>query len=164
MKNRILCWDEKWMETNNGVQVFAHKPEKKNLALVCDNEWEGPHNGYASVVKVGDRYRIYYRSDPNRQRIDKAPTPGQATICVAESRDGGLTFRKPNIGKYEYNGTKNNNIVFSREKPIDNFSVFYDTNPNCPKEEKFKALCEINLGLDYGGPKLIYFASEDGYD
>ena len=164
MKNRILCWDEKWMETNNGVQVFAHKPEKKNLALVCDNEWEGPHNGYASVVKVGDRYRIYYRSDPNRQRIDKAPTPGQATICVAESRDGGLTFRKPNIGKYEYNGTKNNNIVFSREKPIDNFSVFYDTNPNCPKEEKFKALCEINLGLDNGGPKLIYFASEDGYD
>ena len=56
-----------------------------------------------------------------------------------------------------------NNPVFSRAKAIDNFSVFYDTNPNCPKEEKFKALCELNLGSE-GGTHLIYYASEDGYD
>jgi hypothetical protein len=162
--HRILCWDDKIIEASENIQVQAHKPEKKNIALVCDDEWEGVHNGYAGVVKMGDAYRLYYRADSSRQRIDKAPTPGSAVICVAESRDGGITFRKPNIGKYEYNGTKNNNIVFSREKAIDNFSVFYDTNPDCPKEEKFKALTEINLGNDNGGTKLIYYSSEDGYD
>ena len=161
--HRILCWDDKIIEISENIQVRAHKPEKKNIALTCDNEWEGVHNGYASVIRMGDTYRLYYRADPFRHRLDKAPTPGKAVICVAESRDGGITFRKPNVGKYEYNGTKNNNIVFSRAKAIDNFSVFYDTNPNCPKEEKFKALCELNLGSE-GGTHLIYYASEDGYD
>jgi hypothetical protein len=162
--HRILCWDDKYIETSENIRIEAHSPEKKNIALTCDNEWEGVHNGYASVIKAGDTYRIYYRADSFRHRIDKASTPGRAVICVAESRDGGITFRKPNIGKYEYNGTKNNNIVFSREKAIDNFSVFYDTNPDCPKEEKFKALSEINYGTDKGGTKLIYFSSENGYD
>ena len=162
--HRILCWDDKIIETSKNIQIRMNKPEKKNIALACDNEWEGPHNGYASVIKVGDTYRLYYRADSMRQQIDKATTPGRAVICVAESRDGGITFRKPNLGKYEYNGTKNNNIVFSREKPIDNFSVFYDTNPDCPEEEKFKALSELNLGSDNGGTKLIYYASKDGYD
>lgn len=161
--HRILCWDDKIIEISENIQVRAHKPEKKNIALTCDNEWEGVHNGYASVIRMGDTYRLYYRADPFRHRLDKAPTPGKAVICVAESRDGGITFRKPNVGKYEYNGTKNNNIVFSRAKAIDNFSIFYDTNPNCPKEEKFKALCELNLGSE-GGTHLIYYASEDGYD
>ncbi len=163
-QNRFLCWDEKLIAENKNVSIEMHKPVKKNIALVCDNEWEGVHNGYASVLKVGDTYRMYYRADASRHRIDKQKIKGvSGIICVAESRDGGITFRKPNVGIYEYNGTKNNNIVFNREAPIDNFSVFYDTNPNCPKEERFKALCEINLGSDNGGTKLIYYASEDGY-
>lgn len=161
---RYLCWDDKLIAKNENVRVEMHQPVKKNIALACDNEWEGPHNGYASVIKVGDTYRMYYRADASRQRMDKTMTPGKGVICVAESRDGGITFRKPNIGKYDYNGTKNNNIVYMREKNIDNFSVFYDTNPDCPKEERFKALSEINFGNDNGGTKLIYFASQDGYD
>lgn len=165
MKRRVLCWDESCVGKNDGVSVISHKPVKKELALVCDDEWEGVHNGYASVLKIGDRYRIYYRADNSRQRIDGQKIPGvHGVICVAESRDG-ITYKKPNIGKYEYNGTKNNNIVFMREeKPIDNFSVFYDTNPACPENERFKALSEINLGNDNGGTKLIYYASADGYD
>lgn len=160
---RYLCWDEKLMEENDGVRVCAHRPEKKNIALVCDGEWEGPHNGYASIVKTGEGYRMYYRACAMRQNADGTVRQASGVICVAESRDG-KTFRKPNIGKYEYNGTKNNNIVFIREKDIDNFSVFYDTNPACPDDERFKALCEIHLGNENGGPKLTYYASRDGYD
>ena len=51
MARRYLCWDEKLAEYMGGARVCAHKPEKKNLALICDNEWDGPHNGYASIVK-----------------------------------------------------------------------------------------------------------------
>ncbi len=159
-KNRFLCWDAKNIEKNDGVQIISHKPQKKNIALKCDSEWEGVHNGYGSIVKVGDTYRLYYRADSTRQREDKTMTPGKAVICVAESRDG-ITFKKPNVNKFYYDGTKNNNIVFSREKPIDNFSVFYDTNPACPADEKFKALSEVN---DNGVTRLLYYASEDGYD
>ncbi len=167
MENRFLCWDASLIEKNDGISIVMNKPEKKNIALMGDYEWEGPHNGYAAVVQVGNVYRLYYRADAMRQRIDKDKIAGiHGVICVAESRDGGITFRKPNIGKYEYNGTKNNNIIFDRtEKPLDNFSVFYDKNPACPKEERFKALCEINYGgNDPRGTQLIYYASEDGLD
>ncbi len=166
MKNRFLCWDMSLIEKSENITVEMHKPEKKNIALMGDYEWEGPHNGYAAVVNANGVLRLYYRADAMRQRIDKDKIAGiHGVICVAESRDGGITFRKPNIGKYEYNGTKNNNIIFDRtEKPLDNFSVFYDNNPACPKEERFKALCEINYGNDNGGTKLLYYASEDGLD
>jgi hypothetical protein len=136
MSKRFLCWDTARMTANHGVQVVPHKPEKKDLALICDNEWEGAHNGYGSLVQVGDTVRLYYRADPCRQMVDtKSTAPGRATICVAESRDGGRTFQKPCIGKYEYNGSKCNNIVYDRGRYIDNFSVFYDTNPDCPADE-----------------------------
>ncbi len=159
---RFLCWDEKLMEQNRGVCVQAHQPVKRNIALVCDSEWEGPHNGYASVIKVGEHYRLYYRADSSRHLMNKSQMPGAGVICVAESKDGGITFKKPRIGRYEYNGTKHNNIVFMREKVIDNFSVFYDINPNCPEDERFKALTEYHMGN--GVSKLVYYASADGYE
>ena len=103
MKNRFLCWDETLIEKSENISVVMHKPEKKNIALMGDYEWEGPHNGYAAVVQAEGCLRLYYRADAMRQRIDKDKIAGvHGVICVAESRDGGLTFRKPNIGKYEY--------------------------------------------------------------
>ncbi|MBQ8496740.1 MAG: hypothetical protein IJ489_04700 [Clostridia bacterium] len=161
MKKRFLCWDESLIEKSENISVVMHKPEKKNIALICDHEWEGPHNGFACVVKTADICRIYYRADASRHRLDKRAVPRTVSICVSESRDGGITFKMPNIGKYDYNGTKNNNIIFQRDVFIDNFSVFYDINPNCPKNEKFKALCEYHL--EGQQPLLIYHASEDGY-
>lgn len=160
LQGRVLCWDESLMESGRDVQVIMHHPVKKNLALICDDEWEGVHNGYGSVMKVGDTYRLYYRAANSRHMMNKTMSPGTDVICVAESRDG-ITFTKPNLGKYDYNGTKYNNIVFRREGRVDNFSVFYDTNPDCPAAEKFKALSEIRVD---GVNKLRYYASADGYD
>ena len=171
---RILCWDEKFIETNNGIIVLQHKPEKKNVALRCDDCWEGASNGYAGIMKVGDKYRMYYRAAAKECDIDpKYQATAKESICVAESTDG-IHFKKPNVGKYEYNGTKNNNIVYIEDRYpfIDNFSVFYDENPDCPPDEKFKAL-KLVFGFHFENEfpnttfehsKLEYFASADGYD
>ncbi len=161
---RILCWDKKMIETEQNLSLLPHKPEKKNIALLCDDEWEGVHNSYGCTVRVGDTIRLYYRAATERLILsDNAPNRGGGTnvICVAESRDG-ITFKKPNIGQYEYNGSTYNNIVFMREKDIDNFSVFYDTNPACPEDEKFKALAQTDS--DDRKPLLRYYASADGYE
>lgn len=151
LMKRILCWDTKLIESSANLQIISHKPEKKNIALVCDDIWEGIHNGYSSVMKVGDKYRLYYRASGGLCKT---------SICVAESYDG-ITFEKVDVGLYEAGGTKHTNIVYVRDE-IDNFSVFYDTNPDCPKNEKFKA-----IGAKRPAPgqreKLCYFASEDGY-
>ena len=59
--NRCLCWDTKLIEEERDLFLLAHKPQKKNIALLCDDEWEGVHNSYGCTVRVGDTIRRYYR-------------------------------------------------------------------------------------------------------
>ena len=161
MKKRYLCWDEKLFEKSEKVEVRAHSPRRENTALVCDNEWEGHHNGYSCVMQADGGYRMYYRADSSCHSVDEGfYHKGKGVICVATSRDG-KTFSKPNVGKFVFNGTKNNNIVFSRESFIDNFAVFYDTNPDCPPDERYKALSADRVDKI---EKLAYYASGDGFD
>ena len=161
-ERRYLCWDETLFAEREGIEIVPHLPVKRNVALRTGDEWEGVHNGYGSVLKVGDTYRLYYRADASRCLADGTMGRGKGVICVAESRDGGITFRKPIVGRYEYGGTKSNNIVFMREGSIDNFSVFLDENPACPEEERFKALSEW---MDENkGRHLCCYVSADGYD
>ncbi len=160
LKRRFLCWDESFIEKSENVTVRQHSPERREIALFCDDEWEGVHNGYGGIVKVGDTYRLYYRACGGRVRFDmeKGREPSVSVVCVAESGDG-IHFKKPIVGIYEYNGSRQNNIVFMREEKLDNFSVFCDENPACPPDERFKALAKY-----YGErPQLGYYASEDGY-
>ena len=161
-RNRFFCWDLSEVEKHEGITLVAHKPQKRNLALICDAEWEGVHNGYGSLVRVGETYRLYYRADASRCLTDGTLSRGKGVVCVAESRDGGITFRKPILGKHSYGGTRATNIVFEREGRVDNFSVFYDENPSCPEEERFKALSEW---MDENkGRHLCCYVSADGYD
>ena len=153
---RFLCWDNTAIAESNGLTVLQNKPQKQNIALDCDDIWEGVHNCYATVIQVGDTYRLYYRAAG--QKGDVYPENNGATdanlVCVAESKDG-INFTKPIINQIEYNGSKQNNIVFSNSA---SFTIFYDTNPDCPKDEKFKALSQP--------PKkeqLHYYCSADGY-
>lgn len=161
-ENRYFCWDLSEVDEHEGITLIAHKPQKRNIALVCDAEWEGVHNGYGSLLRVGDVYRLYYRADASRCLTDGTLSPAKAVVCVAESRDGGITFRKPILGKHAYGGTRATNIVFEREGSIDNFSVFYDENPDCPEEARFKAL---SAWMDEKrGRHLCCYVSADGYD
>lgn len=157
---RFLCWDEKNIEKKSGIRVNQHSPQKKNIALKCSDKWEGVHNGYGGIMKVDGKYRMYYRACGHGCGfIEKNPCVDSASaVCVAESDDG-ITFTKPMVGRYEFGGDKNNNIVFMHSGVIDSFSVFYDTNPTCPESEKFKAVC-----LDIGADHANFYASTDGYD
>lgn len=153
MSQRHLCWDNHLIEEADGLQIVMHKPEKKNLALECNDPWEGVYNGYASVIPLGDVYRLYYRAG-------KYPRP-TGCICVAESYDGGRTFQKLPINEITFEGCRENNIIMTKpiEEYFDNFSIFYDDNPACPPEEKFKALCSEDR---WPYRRLMYYASGDG--
>ena len=160
LNRRILCWDTDLIEESENIVIHKHKPEKRNIALLCDDEWEGVYNGYAGVIKVDGVYRMYYRACLGKAYVNEGYNEPELTcICVAESFDG-IEFRKKNVGLYEFNGSKYNNIVFKRENKLDNFSVFYDENPTCPDDCKFKALAKY-YGNGYAS--LEYYASADGY-
>ena len=76
-RNRYFCWDLSEVEKHEGITLVAHKPQKRNLALICDAEWEGVHNGYGSLVRVGETYRLYYRADASRCLTDGTLSRGK---------------------------------------------------------------------------------------
>lgn len=161
LNGRFLCWDDKNIEKSSNLQIVSHKPEKKNIALYCDDEWEGECNGYGTIVKTPDCYLMYYRATVHKYNADGSGARGVSTnvVCVAQSHDA-IHFTKPDLGIYEYNGSYHNNIVFALpDKKLDTFSVLYDENPNCPEEERFKALTN---GWEGEEPRLYYLASADG--
>ncbi len=162
-ETRYLCWDKKLIDTARNLEVRMHRPEPRNAALVCDDDWEGVTSGYACVIPYGGEYRMYYRGCSVKCQADGKIRTNWPTICMAVSRDG-KTFEKPNLGRYEYDGTKDNNIVFMSDRDLDNFSVFLDRNPACPADERFKALSEKKSSENPGLRVLEYYASADGID
>ncbi|MBE7022303.1 MAG: hypothetical protein E7414_03695 [Ruminococcaceae bacterium] len=175
---REVCWDLYLAETLEGVTLRMHKPVRKNIVMTCDKPWEGCTTGYLELVKVGDVFRMYYRcgndfvGEAAKREEEKEEKEGPdftgssnkygGSICMAESRDG-KTFTRPKICKFDFFGEKENNIIFRDEKDfIDNCSIFYDENPACPPEEKFKAFA-YKIGDDMTN-FLDYYRSPDGID
>ena len=61
--------------------------------------------------------------------------------CYAESRDG-FHWVKPELGLFEFEGSKKNNIVYSVPR-LDNFTPFKDTNPDCPPDERTRPVGRV---------------------
>ncbi len=92
----------------DGVVLKMHKPQAHDVALVCDAPWEGNTSGYFTLFQDGDLYRCYYRGSHHGEDGGR---PSQSGVtCYAESRDG-ITWTKPKLGLYEFEGSKDNNIV-----------------------------------------------------
>jgi len=158
--DREVCWDLMLADVIDNASLNMHKPVRKNIALSCNAPWEGEHCCYASLIKDGDKFRMYYRGSGYNDGPGKYDSEIHYCICMAESADG-KTFTKPNLGIYEYNGSKENNIIFTDNRKIDNFSVYLDENPNCPHDSKYKALTTYFL-TDEKRYLLHYYKSADG--
>lgn len=137
---------------SEGVHLQLHNPIPAGIAMEHDAPWEGNSSVYHSVFKDGDIYRMYYRG--SQIDIDssdnKIVSPHPVYFCYAESSDG-IHWEKPNLGLYEYEGSKNNNIILTDTKfgnfdlkVGDNASFFIDTNPDAKPEEKYKAFVKSN--------------------
>ena len=135
------------------VSLQLQRPEKQNIALVHDAPWEGTMAGYHTVFRDGDLYRMYYIASEGISADGSRFTGAPFHIGYAESRDG-KSWVKPNLGLYDYKGSRENNIVW--EAPgLDNLHVFRDTNPNCRPGEEYK-------GVSSGKGGLFSLKSPDG--
>lgn len=156
---RELFVDDYLIASLKGAEVKLHKPEARDVALVCDAPWEGNTSAYFTLLQDGDRYRAYYRGSHFDEATKKASHPEM--VCYAESRDG-IKFEKPKLGLVEFNGSKENNIVRDGEGSH-NFTPFKDDNPACSADARYKALAGGTTMLD-GKKKscLRAYKSPDG--
>ena len=152
----VLFTDDRIVDTEktDAVKRFE-KPVKREVAFRHDAPWEASDTVYHNIVKLpGGGYRMYYKSHYNGLKTDGSFAMIRR-ICFIESDDG-ITWRRPVADVIEIPESKTNNIISFEGYYFDNLFVFYDDNPACPENERFKALYgEWNNGL-YG------YTSEDG--
>ena len=151
---RELFVDDLLVDKLEGARRQLHHPTPREIVIVHDAKWEGAGSGYHTVIHDGDRYRMYHRGSALGVTNGKLKT-GKQVYCYAESEDG-LHFTKPNLGLFEYGGSKNNNIVWDGVG-VHNFAPFLDARTDCPPDAKYKALAGT---AKEGG--LFAFKSADG--
>ena len=154
-----------------GAELKLSEPRPAGAALRFEKPWEGAFCGYCTVLRDGDRVRLYYRGWPS------AEDSADQVTCLAESDDG-ITFHRPNLGLYEVRGTRDNNVILTNDpgafdfkvKKSDfphNFAPLLDARPGVPADQRYKALARgiVDNVVDNEGHtavNLFAFASADG--
>jgi hypothetical protein len=148
-----------------GAELRLHQPVPQEIVMVHDAPWEGNATAYYTVFKDDDRYRMYYRGWNITVRESGVVEGHNPQIgCYAESNDG-ITWRKVPLRLYEYDGSKENNIVLMNgdvggiKVGIEAPAVFKDENPDAPAEARYKAMFHFNK---YTGG-LMPYRSPDGF-
>ena len=135
--------------------LHLHRPEPQEVVLVTDKPWEGNTSAYYTFFRDGDLFRAYYRGSHWDERTRKATHP--EVVCYAESKDG-IHWIKPELGLFEFNGSKQNNIVWSGIG-THCFAAFKDSNPDCAPDARYKGIAR---GRPTGKKGLYIFKSPDG--
>lgn len=136
---RELFLDDFLIAQLEGAELKAHQPAPRDVVITCDAPWEGNTSAYYTLFADNDRFRMYYRGAHWDVAAKKEAHPEFA--CYAESRDG-LTFTKPKLGLFEFNGSKENNIVLTGTG-THCFTAFKDANPAAPAEARYKAVSAV---------------------
>ena len=133
---RELFVDDFLIKSMQGVSLKLHKPSPRDVVLVCDAPWEGNVSNYYTFFRDEDRFRVYYRGLHYGE--DKTAAHPQVT-CYGESKDG-ITWTKPKLGLFEYDGSRDNNIIWTAGYAAHNFTPFKDLKPDCASDVRYKAL------------------------
>lgn len=157
---RELLVDDFLIANFGGAQLTLHKPEARDAVIVCDQPWEGNTSAYYTLFEDGGLFRMYYRGAHYDTAAKKSAH--QEFTCYAESRDG-LKWEKPQLGLCEFDGSKQNNIVWAAPGECHNFTPFKDGNPACAPDARYKAVSS-GTGLVDGKKKggLHAYKSADG--
>ncbi|MCE5311071.1 MAG: hypothetical protein LLG20_25820 [Acidobacteriales bacterium] len=112
-----------------GVRLRAGRPRLTPAPVIRpDCPTDGvTMGGYCTLLKDGGKYRLWYESYLPGLTKDE-----EVRICYAES-DNGFDWVKPDLGILEYQGSKRNNLIYSRGHGA---SIFID--PSAKPSERYK--------------------------
>jgi hypothetical protein len=121
--------------------------------LTADQPHEDFGIGYCTVLRDGERWRMWYEAFDHTYRSD-----ADDFLCYAESDDG-VHWRKPALGLVAHAGSSANNILLDGRQMggVHGSSVFID--PGAPAAERFKM---VFVSWREGGWWVFGAASADG--
>ncbi|MDB6168493.1 MAG: hypothetical protein JWM88_1357 [Verrucomicrobia bacterium] len=135
-----LFVDRYLIDHMEGLRLTLQRPQLREIVFRFDQPWEQPFAGAVSIVKDGPTYMMYYRGVNRGANGDYDGTT--EVSCYAESTDG-IHWVRPNLGLFEYRGSKANNIILPSDNPhhvSHNLMVTLDPRPGVPPAERFKAI------------------------
>lgn len=147
-----LFVDDYLIDSLDGGALKLHKPTPREVVIVHDAPWEGSTSHGHVVFQDGSLYRMYYRASEWDETADDHL---HYSACYAESKDG-IHWTKPELGLYQFHGSKRNNIVFMG-RGRQNFAPLKDANPDCSPDARYKALAGVA-----GDGGIWTFQSPDG--
>ena len=130
---RQLFVDRHLIEQTDGVRLVLHQPQRCQPAIKPEYPWEQYGVSYMVTFRDGEKFRAWYRVDPDQ--LDKKPR--RHMTAYAESEDG-IDWQKPTLGIVEFNGSKENNLVWDGD--AGNMAPFRDDNPQADSNERYKAI------------------------
>lgn len=139
---KLLFLDQSHLEKTEGARLRIHPPRKTGEALLTsEHPWESATLNWFTVLKEGQRYRMWYEC----YDTEGWPTTDDTSFCYAESTDG-IRWEKPQLGLTNYQGSKANNILFrqvgagNHRSRVHGSCVFID--PEAPPEARYKCVSQ----------------------
>jgi len=140
-----------------------NSPVKQGVVLRGTESWENGYlSAYGTVLDDGGKYRLWYVAAPVMP--DGAVDKATSRLCYAESEDG-IHWNKPELGLYEWRGSRANNILM--EARLENADVMVD--PRAPPGARYKLIGRLAQrsqrtpkGSAPEGTGLYLYTSPDG--
>jgi len=142
---RFLLLDQRIIQTTKNAKLEVGKVEKhaSNPLFFEDRDWEMRFdNLYGNVIFDEEQqiYKCWYSpfvvdstaqgmTLDQRNRKYQPPRNREMGICYATSKDG-IHWEKPNLGIVEYNGNKENNIVWRGPHGAGVFKDLQESDPD----------------------------------
>ena len=121
-----------------GTTHRLRAPVRREIVFQIQPPIENACTGCYNLVRDGERILMYYRGHYPLARDGGGDLAASQTTNLVISTDG-IHFERPSLGLVEFEGSKDNNIVW-RGVQAHNMVVFLDGNPAAPSHERFKAV------------------------
>ena len=145
LTGKLLFLDRQVLQqSDDGIVLEMHPPVKRGRVLAATEPWEADAvYAFHSVVQV-NRSTVFLYYD-----VTSGPAMSVRYTALAVSHDAGLSFAKPRLGLCEFNGSRDNNLVWpltQAEASSNSYpgAAFLDSNPASPPDQRFK--------MTVGGP------------
>jgi hypothetical protein len=161
-----LFVDDYLINSSEGIRRTVHQWRKhpQNPVLRADKPWEFGGNyisTYGSVIHDPQEklFKAWYWTLNDEDSA--IPTDQIKSMCYATSSDG-VHWKKPNIGRYEFQGSKNNNMVMaSTRQALKSTPALFTfgaiKTPSDPDPDRLYKACFYERP-----PGVAYMSSGDG--
>ena len=176
--HKLLFLDAAAISQSANVSLRMAQPWKGRIVVAADRPWEsfGVADSTLHALQLGDgAVRLYYGCAERLPGGTALAPKNIRRVCVAESTDG-VTFVKPSLGLYTWNGSTANNIIaitptqpLCGAKPYQPCSavsaarecvlgsVWLDSRPGVSHAARYKMACAVEPN-----DNTYMFSSEDG--